>query len=732
MLARSLLIASKCRLPVAAACALGLLPASAWAQDARFFFEPAHLGIERTVPKRYNVRLLPPPTGEVTVEVTLGDCAEEVRAEPATLVFTPGTRFLGVTLTARAKPPKEDDENGEGDDGHDDGEEGDDEEEEEGPCANFNVTHRVTATADPRFYRWLTGVLPVGITANRAPQVTRLIPDQAMDPQASAKFYLRQSFFEPDGDPLTFAVSTSNDQAAAVYLNDNVLDVVAGRNAGKALISVLATETQGLVAEMVFAVRVGALVSIADAEATEGGAAMLAVTMARPQSRAVTVPYRLDSDGRAATADADADEYGAAEGQVTLPAGETEATIAIAIADDDVIEPAEETFVLTPQPAADRSYALERSRAVVVVREGVCDRTPPVRDALRGEASCTEPTVAALAGRRALNLAARGLTTLQADDLLGLGDLESIDLSANRLETLPAGLFAHSRNLRVIDLGENRLRSLASTTFAPIANLRALRLDRNQIEALPAGLFAAMRDPLELRLEGNPGAPFPFGLTLTRTDGAPLSPSPATIRAAFAPGVPFSVASALTVENGTASPAEITLAAGAVSTTVTVTAAASGGTRLTAAAPSLPATRCVPDGLPCFLGLQPVASAPLVLFATAPTVQGQVQAGMEIVPGDTLRIPFGEVFAVEDGQPLRYSAIIDPPVASWRFEGDVLLLTADEEAEEGTATVTVTAVGGSGLSASVSFTVTFAPAPTLRSFTAGWRHALSEEAGQKP
>ena len=730
MLVRLLSIA-KCRLPVVAACALGLLPAPALAQDARFFFEPDHLGIERTVPKRYHVRLLPPPTGEVTVEVTLGDCAEEVRAEPATLVFTPATRFLGVTLTARAKPPDEDDENGEGDDERGDGEEGDDE-EEEGPCANFNVTHRVTATEDPRFYRWLTGVLPVGIQVNQAPQVIRLIPDQAMDPLASAKFYLRQSFFEPDGDPLTFAVTTSNDQAATVYLNDNVLDVVAGRNAGKALISVLATESQGLVAEMVFAVRVGALVSIADAEATEGGAAMLAVAMARPQSRAVTVPYRLGSDGRTVTADADAGEYGAAEGQVTLPAGETEATIAIAIADDDVIEPAEETFVLTPQPAADRSYALERSRAVVVVREGVCDRTPLVRDALRGEASCTEPTVAALARRRALNLAARGLTTLQADDLLGLGELGSIDLSGNQLQTLPGDLFAHAGNLRVIDLGENRLRGLAPTTFAPIANLRALRLDRNQIDELPAGLFAGVRDLLELRLEGNPGAPFPFGLTLMRTDGTPLSPPPATIRATFAPGVPFPVASALMVENGTASPAEITLAVGAASSSVTVTAATSGGTRVTAAAPSLPTSRCVPDGLPCLLGLRPVASAPLVLFATAPTVQGQVPAGMEVVAGDTLRIPFGEVFAVEDGRPLRYSAAIDPPVASWRFEGHVLLLTADEEAEEGTATVTVTAVGGSGLSASVSFTVTFAPAPTLRSFTAGWRHALSEEARQQP
>lgn len=732
MLARLLSIASKGRL-LAAACAFGLLPASAWAQDTRFFFEPDHLGIERTVPKTYHVRLLPPPTGEVTVAVTLGDCAEEVRAEPATLVFTPGTRFLGVTLTAREKPPDEDDENGEGDDGeHDDGEEGDDEEEEEGPCALFDVTHRVTATADPRFYRGLTGALLVAITANRAPEVSRPIPDQAMDPRASARFYLRQSFFEPDGDPLTFAVTTSNDQAAAVYLNDNVLDVVAGRSAGKALISVVATESQGLVAEMVFAVRVGALVSIADAEAAEGATATLAVSMARPQTRAVVVPYRLGSDGRTATADADAGEYGRAEGQVTLPAGETEATIAIAIADDDVIEPAEETFVLTPQPAADRSYALERSRAVVVVREGVCDRTPLVRDALRGEDSCTEPTVAALARRRALNLAASGLTTLQADDLLGLGGLESIDLSASRLEMLPGDLFAHAGNLRVIDLGENRLRGLASTTFAPIANLRALRLDRNQIDELPAGLFAGIRDLLELRLEGNPGAPFPFGLTLMRTDGAPLSPPPATIRATFAPGVPFPLASALTVENGTASPAEVTLAVGAASSTVTVAATASGGTRVTAAAPSLPTTRCVPDGLPCFLGLQPVASAPLVLFATAPTVQGHVPAGMEVVPGDTLRIPFGEVFAVDDGQPLRYSAAIDLPVASWRFEGDVLLLTADEGAEEGAVTVTVTALGGSGLSASVSFTVTFAPAPTLRSFTAGWRYALSEDAGQKP
>lgn len=707
-------------LRVAAACGLALcLPLAALAQErGRLFFDPDHLGIERGVPKAYNVRLIPPPTGNVEVALSLGECAEVVEASRNTLLYTPHPADMPlwheVTLTAKADPEEEDD-------GADP--DGQGEEEESGPCATFEVLHRVTTTADPRF-RGVRALLPVEIAKNRAPRVVAPIRNQEMDPRAQATFALDEVFYEPDGDALRYAATTSNNSAARVFINGSRLDVVAGHRAAKALITVTATETQGLAESFAFYVRVGALIRVADAAPVpEGGTATLPVVMARPQSTAITLPFVLRSDDKPRTPDADAGEHGGAGGQVVLAAGQTVANIAIPIADDDVIEPAEETFLVSLLPAADDSYVLERAAGEVVVREGVCDRTRQVRDTLRRTARCTEPTVAALADRGALSLEDTGLTTLQADDFLGLAALEFIDLTDNRLAALPPGLFAHTPNLRVANVSGNRLQSLDSTIFAGLAELVALRLDGNRLRELPPALFAGLARLIELRLDRNPGAPFPLGLTLARIDGPNFAPPPATVRATVAPHAPFALRSALTLSGGgTASATEFAFAPGTgASEAVTVTAPAGRGVYLMAAAPPLPTTRCVPGPMPCFQGLLPVAAAPLPLFTPAPTVQGAV-ANVEVSGGDTAHIRLGDVFAVADGSPLRYRVMVVPRLANWRIVDGTLLLTAVETGDEATAVVTVIATGVSGLEASVSFTLT--TSPTLRGFSRGWRQAL--------
>lgn len=690
--------------------------ASAWAQSPGFVFDPDHLGIEPTVPKTYLVRLVPPPTGDVEVALSLGTCDVFVEADPDTLLYTPATRWQRVTLTAKEHEAPEG------------------EEEYAHPCSLFFVLHRVTETADDRF-QGARGYLPVEVTANRAPLISNPIADQALDPTARATFRLGDVFWEPDGDPLSYAATTSDDQAAQVFVKDGMLEIVAGRLPGKALVTVTATDPQDLEKELSFSVRVGALVTFnADAEAVEGGTARLAVAMARPQDAPVVVPFAIASDDEPETPDADAGEYGAGAGEVVFAAGETAATVAIAIADDERIEPAEERFVVSLLPAADRSYALERAEATVVVREGVCDRTPQVRDVLSQiydalaerlvPIPCSEPNLATLGARKSLKLAASGIDALHPDDLLGLDELELVDLRGNGLATLPARLFRHTSNLRVVDLGRNRLSDLAPAVFAPIDELFALRLDGNLIEELPPGLFAGFGELYELLLDDNPGAPFPLGVTLVRTDAANSAPPPATIRARFAPHAPFALTSALTVEGGGASAEQVVLAAGRGESAAVAVNSAGGGVRVAAGPPSLPTRQCIPDLRRCIRGLRPTAAAPLMLFAgQPPMVRPDAAAAVEVVAGDTLRLALDDVFAATDGQPLRYAVAVAPRLAAWRIVNGVLLLTAlDDEARAGV--VTVTATGASGLDATFSFVLT--TLPRGRGFASGWRRALGE------
>lgn len=692
--------------------------ASAWAQPAGFRFDPDHLGIEPAASKEYFVRLLPPPASDVHVAISLGACAEFVEVDVDTLLYTPETRWRRVVLTAKEWAP---------------------EDAEPHPCALFFVQHRVTETADVPF-QGVRGYLPVEVTANRAPVVSNPIPDQAMDPSAQATFRLGDVFWEPDGDPLRYAASTSDDQAARAFVDDGMLEVVAGRHPGKAFVAVTATDPQDLETEFVLVVRVGALVTlVGDAEATEGGTATLAVAMARPQSQPVAVPFAIGPDEVPETPDADAGEYGAATGVVVFATGETTAAIAIGIADDERIEPAEERFVVSLLPTADRGYAVERAEATVVVREGVCDRTPQVRDVLSKvydalaerlvPIPCTEPTVATLGARKDLKLAAQSINALRSNDLLGLAALELVDLRGNRLATLPARFFRHTANLRVVDLGRNRLPELDPDLFAPIEELFALRLDGNLLEELPPGLFAGFGEVYELRLDDNPGAPFPLGVTLVRTDAERFAPPPATVRATFAPHAPFALTSDLTVEGGTASTSQVALAPGQYQSAPVVVHSPGGAARVGAGAPSLPTRLCIPDLRRCVRGLRPVAAPPLALFAMPPpTVRLGGVADAEVVAGDTLRLVLGEVFTAADDQPLRYAVAVAPPLTAWRIGNGVLMLTANDE--EGTAIVTVTATGANGLEAVLSFAVT--TLPRGRGFASGWRRALGAAPASSP
>ena len=377
---------------------------------------------------------------------------------------------------------------------------------------------------------------------NAPPRLAEELPDLELDVGETRTVGLDAAFEDPNGDRLRYAAS-SDGAAVSVRATSGGLRV-RGVRPGEATVSATATDPEGLSATATFDVAVGALLSLSgDAAAPEGGRIVLTATLGRPLAEPLDISWRIAPDDDPATPDADEKDYESASA-TTIPAGETAADIEIAVVDDADIEPARERFVVALDAPETANVGLSRrARATATIQEGVCDRTPAVRDALaRGWRDCRWPRPADLARIPTLRLAARDIDALRPKDLLGLDGLERLDLRANALAALPAGLLSHAPRLERLDLSANAL------------------------EALPPGLFAGLRRLREVSVADNPGAPFGLAVTLVRTDAAPWAPGPATITARAALGAPFPLAAMLTASPTpaaeTALPTAVAVAAG--------------------------------------------------------------------------------------------------------------------------------------------------------------------------
>ena len=413
---------------------------------------------------------------------------------------------------------------------------------------------------------------------------------------------------------------------------------------------------------------------------------MLRVALDRPRDAATTVRYVLAVDGDPVTPDADAADHDGMDGEVTIAAGATEADIGIAIRDDTDIEPPRESFTVTLQATEARmqDFGLGIATVRVTIDEGVCDRTRQVRNALRRSLPCAAVSGTDLAARTELDLANRDLGALQADDLSGLSGLTVLDLSGNALTSLPDGMFA--------------------------------------------GLGALA----EVQLHDNPGAPFMLRLDLVRTDGTLSSPGPATVVARVREGAPFAMRAALSAVNGTLSPVTAIIPAGMIAgTRIRVTQAAAGPTRVTAAAPAIPDTRCgVLGTYRCFQGMTTAAGGTLVLFKVPPEVKERPSDTTLSAESDAARIDLSALFAASDAGALTYFAgSSDPMLATATVDGDTLTLASNEDGREGAVAITVTATDGDGLTVTLTFAVTVESMP--RGLLRGWRRVLLEQAMER-
>ena len=544
---------------------------------------------------------------------------------------------------------------------------------------------------------------------NRAPVVAAELEIETLSLGETRTVDLRDAFADPDGDALTYETLSLDASIVVATVSGAELQLRVV-SAGAATVYVWAVDPAGLQVSQALLVMVSSetrpSLSAADAQAPEGGMARLVVQLSAPRQTATRFLWSMESDANPATADADAADLVETSGEAMIPAGATSTEVAIAIADDAKIEPPREWFAVSLS-APDGCCVVSNRRARVAVLEGVCDRTPAVRDALRGDDSCTVPTLAALAAVQTLTVS--GAKSLQAGDFGGLTGLQKLDMSNNGLAALPA------------------------TPFADISSLRRLMLDGNALETLPADLFTGLNDLREVSLDDNPGAPFPLKVELVRTDADSWAPGPATVEARIASGAPFALRATLSAEESAPSglPAMVEIGVGRASGMQFQVPAAQSALRLQAGSVTVPTNRCGQSlRLLCFRGFKPMLGSTLTLYQLPPLPQ-PVPELEPLEVGNALRLPLASLIDQGEAGGLRWQASSsDESVATVRVVGDTLVVE-QEPGSEGMVEIVLVATDEDGLTATQRFKVHVDFYWPVRQAT-GWRSAaLMESATRK-
>ena len=95
------------------------------------------------------------------------------------------------------------------------------------------------------------------------------------------------------------------------------------------------------------------------------------------------------------------------------------------------------------------------------------------------------------------------ITSLRNGDFEGLGGLQFLDLSHNFLRGLPDDIFADVASLDTLNLEENLLASLPQGVFGALTGLEHLDLSGNALTALPDGSFSGFTALEKLYLDDN-------------------------------------------------------------------------------------------------------------------------------------------------------------------------------------------------------------------------------------
>ena len=142
--------------------------------------------------------------------------------------------------------------------------------------------------------------------------------------------------------------------------------------------------------------------------------------------------------------------------------------------------------------------------AGMAAAQGVCDRTPQVRDKLlelTGRSRCEDVTAGHLARVTTLDLSHSEIVWLHDGDFEGLSHLRTLNLSHNYLKTVPEEIFRGLNALEELFIHQNKLIRLPEDVFNALSSLRALWLQDNSMgglfRELPGGIFDDVLDTLE-------------------------------------------------------------------------------------------------------------------------------------------------------------------------------------------------------------------------------------------
>ena len=162
------------------------------------------------------------------------------------------------------------------------------------------------------------------------------------------------------------------------------------------------------------------------------------------------------------------------------------------------------------------------SGAALNFGQGICGRTPQVRDAIvtglnamedLDGITCETVTNALLRRIEELALSGQTIGSLLSGDFAGLSRLTTLDVSSNGLAGLPEDIFIDLGALMTLDVSSNALTELDTDVFAALSALTTLNMSGNpSLSMLDANLFASLSALTTLDVSSNGLEGLPAGL----------------------------------------------------------------------------------------------------------------------------------------------------------------------------------------------------------------------------
>ena len=348
------------------------------------------------------------------------------------------------------------------------------------------------------------------LVLSSAPILLGVIGEQVLEIGDDVDLDVSALFYSIQGT-LTYTVESSDPSVASATVAGTDVSVTTLR-AGAVTITITATDGDGLTGTYTFTATVGTVASFdaAPDPVPEGAAVTLTIKLNRAVESTIDIDYTVVPGDDADTAGADDRDHDLNAGTLSFAPGDTSGVIDIAINDDDEIEPVREAFTVQLQAPDNEAWGIGLVSAVTVrINEGVCDRTPEIRDAIRRGEPCAGVSELDMASIHSLELEALGIVDLQSLDLLGLHALTRLELLNNPLTTLPEGLLGGLSRLTTLEIAHNRLQTLPGNLFGDVPRLLTLNLHENRLQTLAEGTFDGLVALNRLNLTGNMLAALP-------------------------------------------------------------------------------------------------------------------------------------------------------------------------------------------------------------------------------